>query len=373
MTPRQYAIVGWSAAATLAVLLGWMSSQSVVGTAVSSDSGLTALFALGVLSIVGLRNRSLFIFGRLDPAAQLVSAVLSFTFAGGVLFAGEALGSHRSYIATLFAITVIAFVGGASLIPTPARAKFRFGSGFPDATLGYFRYPVIRGIIVGVFFIAALNFITGKIPLFAESINSVRFNNGGGGAFHQLWSWLIGAFEWFAIAACVKGVALRSLTMGEKVLACAASAIMLLLAGRSFLFLVAVAVVLAVLTLRRVSLVRLLIVGLLLLVALGSFASYRSQHSIGAGETGKSSSVEHLLRQSFGIGPSVFASTLDVVPSYLPFQHGYFVWRDFASNMPLHPLGRPETSDYWVTRDVRHRLTSGIGGSPPYVDGRPVY
>ena len=365
--PRPVYAVGVGLISTvLAIALGWIASLQAVGVLLTADFGLTGLVVLGILSVIGLRSQHVPFLGRLDPATQLASALLSFAFAGGVLFAGTALGSRAHEISTLFLITVAAFVAGSSLtrrVWLPRDLEFSF-----DFSFDYLRHPAIVAVLLCVFFAAILTFATGEIPLLASSINSARFG-AGGGALHQLWGWLIGAIEWLAIAASVRCVAARRLERRGLMLTSIALGMLLLLAGRSFLFLVAFAILLAFLTLRRVRLTWLITAGVLLLLALGGFASYRAQHSTTYGEGGKSSSITHLLQRSVGIGPAVFASTLEEIPTYVPFQYGAFAFRDLRADLPKHPLGRTETSDYWVTTVVRHRLTAYIGGSPPTLTG----
>jgi len=319
-----------------------------------------------MLSIVGLRNRRFPLFGRLDPAVQLAAALMSLAFAVGVLVAGPALGTHAEEISMLFLITVVAFICGALLtqrvLPTES-PPLRL-----DLSLDLLRHPALLVVFLSVVAVAAINLATGGIPLLAGSINSVRFG-AGAGIFYQLWAWLIGALEWFAIAASVRCVIARRFDWRGLVFASAASGILLLLAGRSFLFLVVFALFLAILTLRRVSLIWLATLGALVLLGLGGSASYRAEHSIGYGGGGKSLSIAGRLTQSAGIGPAVLASVLEETPGYVPFQHGGFVLRDLRVSLPTHPLGRPESSDYWVTTVLRHRRTADVGGSPPTLTG----
>jgi oligosaccharide repeat unit polymerase len=222
--------------------------------------------------------------------------------------------------------------------------------------------------------LALVNFATGSIPLLASNIDATRFA-GGGGAFAQLWIWIIGGIEWLLVVAGVQRVVFGRLNRSSWCIVIVGLGILTLLASRSFFLIVGLALLVAYASVKRVTISRLAIVGVAGLLVLGATGSARVHHSDPTGarqqflQSQRIDSVYGTISQSAATGPVVLATVLDNVPALFQYQHGRFALRDFRALLPLHPLGRPEQSGIWVTDAILHRDPTQIGGSPPTLVG----
>jgi oligosaccharide repeat unit polymerase len=343
---------------------GHLSRPEAVAQVVLLLAGGTAI--LGVRQVHGANAR----FG---PGVYVASVAFGFALLLGLRSGGQRLTEHRTQLAVLFALAVGAFVAGATTSRALPRA--RVSSNEFTERFDPVRTPFVLWSAVILLGLALLNLATGSIPLLAPNIDGARFA-GSGGVFAQFWTWIIGGLEWLLIVAGGgmllrrRGVDRLSVTIA---LLCAG--VLALLASRSFLLIVALSLLVSYAVVRRVTATKLLVLALAGLVSLGFSGALRIQHSDPTGarkqylRSQQIDSIYGLISQSAAVGPSVFASTLDSVPSALPYQHGRFALRDLRALLPLHPFGRPDRSDIWITKAILHRDPGLIGGSPPTLVG----
>lgn len=361
------------------VLLGVaIALSSVAGVGIVSlnlgsaeRAGKAMLFATSVAVLAALGRRSRMGTRSTGPGVYLAALTLSLAFLLGLVAGRSALGDNASTIAAMFGAAVLAFCVGAAVSVAVFGGRSRR---VLPTTADPLRRPLVIVLIVLAFALAAINFLTGVVPLLSENIDASRFS-GTGGAFGKFWAWIIGAVEWAVILAGLRIVMVRRFERRSVIVVAVGTTLMIMLAGRSFVVLIGVAILVAVAAFRRLSLPRLVVFGLVGLVLLGAAGKARLERSdtssvgIEALRPDTPSTVYGLISQSVTIGPAVFGTTLQAIPGRIPFQHGRFVIRDFRAALPLHPLGRPLPADLWVTQAVRGRNVGITGGSPPTLVG----
>jgi oligosaccharide repeat unit polymerase len=365
-------LLGLGALGVVSIALGAVIATTNLGGALSKPAigGQVLLAVLGVGSLTALRLRG---SARLDlgPGIWIAALALSFAFILGLASGDDRIAAHRGEIVLLFALSVTAFLLGGALA-----AAIRRGDAAPllrNTGLDPFDSPMLRVVIFGAFILAAVNFGTGGIPLFASNIDAVRFA-GSGGAFGRLWIWIIGGIEVAVVLALVRGLILkidrRSVFIGGF-----GTVLLILLAGRSFLLIVALSGLVGLAFLGRLSPIKLVAIGGAGLVLLGAVGAARVNRSDPTGSRRAYLASHHingifgLVSQSAASGPFVLASSLDAIPALIPFQGGRFLLRDLRATMPFHPFGKPDRADTWVTRAILHRDPAQIGGSPPTLVG----
>jgi oligosaccharide repeat unit polymerase len=362
-------VVTSGALLAVSTVAGLAIAEMNLGGKLSSPvaSSELVLFVVGVVALVTLRVRSLALLGDAGPGVQIAALVLALAFLFGLLAAPPAqISGHESTIAILFGLVVVAFLVGA--VGGVAIWRVRRATVVVSRRADLLRNPFARLLMGAVLGAALLNLATGSIPLLSSNIDAVRLGSSEG-IFGSIWTWLIGGLEWTIVVAGVRYFALGRADRYSTAAAVVSTAILVLLAGRSFLVVVVLALVVAFASLRKLRLSWLAAVIVIGLLALGAAGKYRAEHSAFAGEDPQGSSSYGLISKSAGTGPAVFASVLERVPQYVPYQHGAFVIRDLRAMFPLHLFGRAESGDFWVTRYIRGRDVSVVGGSPPTLAG----
>lgn len=211
-----------------------------------------------------------------------------------------------------------------------------------------------------------VNFLTGRIPLLAESINEAR--RVPGDAILQQWSFAAyPTLEFVIIAAAV--LPLRRVARWMRIVLIVLCLGTLVLTGsRSFLVFPIVALAFLFIESIRPRLTLILGVGAGLAILVGLSGQLRSIAS-GTG----ANLVSNAERWGYGpfatilsplqVGPHVFAAVQERIPSEIPFQNGVFFLRDFPK------LSAGQEADYWVAEAVLGRDTAATGGLPPTVLG----
>ena len=150
------------------------------------------------------------------------------------------------------------------------------------------------------------------------------------------------------------------------------TAVLVALAGRSFVLLVGLSAVIVIAMLGRLSLGRLVLLtttGLVLLAAVG-LARIEASDPNGQRrqylQENNLSGVGGVLALSASTGPWVFGQALQAVPETIPYQRGNFFLRDTLAQLPFVSAPR---SDWWITEAVLQRDPAAIGGSPPTLVG----
>jgi oligosaccharide repeat unit polymerase len=349
-----------------AVLLGALGGLADLGGKLSHPETAAeyALIGCGVFGVIALRSENRFALKKTGPGVHVAALALAFTFFVGVYVVAPYLRPKQVETIVLMSVSVAAFVVGA-LVTAPTflvRATLLQSNDAPPIT----RQRIVLWI-AAIFALAAfVNLATGSVPLLSGNINGTRF--GGTGAVLHLGAWIDGGLEWSAVVAGAAIVRQKRVDKWSGGLTFVGVVPLILLGGRSFLLIVALSVLVVIASMHRVSFVRLALTIVLGIAVLGAAGQYRSLHSFEGANAHKLSLLGTIFK-SAGIGPSVFSSVLERVPAEIPYQHGGFLTRDFRAVLPLHPLGRPLASDYWVTQAVRQRNTSLIGGSPPTLAG----
>jgi hypothetical protein len=337
-------------------LSAWIST-SVKSAAAAVELGFAVVLLLALATLA--RRRAA--VGVVGPAVPIVAYALSLVFLLGLLNGGAGIAGSEREVSLLLAASVAAIAVGASVasaltVTPPAPLAFAEGR---DGL----RHPLFVAALAVVFALACLNLATGSAPLLSPNIDVARLS-GTGGVAHQLWSWIIGGLEAGTAFAAVRAIAARKLDVRGRLVLLVGAGLLILLAGRSFLTIIGLSIVIVLAALRRMPIRRLVLLSCVGLVLLGAAGKFRALHS-GV----QSTSVYGQVKQSAAIGPSVLSSVLQRTPAVTPFQHGAFLFRDFRAALPLHPLGRPEAADIWVTDVIRHRDPSVTGGSPPTLVG----
>jgi oligosaccharide repeat unit polymerase len=357
-----------AAAIALSITLGFGITTLDLGNALSGPAGTgeLALLLSGLAALAALRVRGFVGLGDAGPGAQVATLTLSFAFLAGVLTGAARLYTQETTVAVLFGLAVVAFLAGAVAGARLLGVRRRPIS--LDVRTDLLRQPLVALIIVGLVAVAVLNLGTGSVPLLSSNIDATRIG-GGGGVLGRAWTWIIGGLEWVVIISTIRCFAVRRLDRHAVLVGGVSCSILILLAGRSFLVVAGLGSVVALASLRQFSLTRSAALFLVALAILGVAGKYRLNHSASAEQLGGRGSPYGLISQSAGIGPSVFATALEQVPQFIPFQHGSFILRDLRATLPFHVFGQPESADFWVTRALRGRETAVIGGSPPTLAG----
>lgn len=240
-------------------------------------------------------------------------------------------------------------------------------------TRTYPAWAVLTPTTVGLI-IAWINFVTGDIPLLADSINEARRSSSG--AVLAQWSFASYPTLEFVIVAAVL-LPVRRFPLWARITVVAASTGTLLLTGsRSFLVFPIIAIAFAVIESRRPRLVTIAGLSAALVVVVGVAGQLRSIAS-GTG----ANLVDNAEKWGYGpfaallsplqVGPHVFAAVQKVIPDSIPFQNGVFFLRDFPK------LSAGAEADYWIAGTVLGRDTAMTGGLPPtllggfYIDWGP--
>jgi oligosaccharide repeat unit polymerase len=330
----------------------------------STSVSIAALVVVAAASLIALRGRGIVGFVQAGPGSQIVLLVLCVAFAVGVVTAKFEPGVDTIRVTVLYLLAIVAFSIGA--VGTSWALGLSKGPVRVNTARSAVTHPWIVLLVCGLIVAAVANLVTGSVPLLAESINTARLG-GEGGIFGRFWAWIIGGLEWCVLVAMIRTLYVRRLevyTLGVGVLSLS---ILVLLAGRSFLVVVGLAMMISVALVSRLSMAKLIGGAAAAILLLGLAGLYRYQHSsITPVPYGGAVSV---VEQSAGIGPEVFGTVLHRVPAEVPYQDGSFLLRDFRALLPLHPLGTPEAGDLWVTKVLRQRDPVSIGGTPPTLAG----
>jgi oligosaccharide repeat unit polymerase len=357
----------------LSLGLGFLIAVTNLGAVVSKPTvgAELALTSFGLISLLALRARTGTTI-ELGPGVWMAVMALSFASVLGVASGDDRITTHRTEVVALFALSVASLVAGAALAAAFGRARVPIDyqrKWISDP----FDSPLVKATVLAGLLLAIVNLATGDVPLFAPNIDAARFA-GSGGLFGRLWIWVIGAVEagiviWFLRRRAGLRDRFGTAVAGTGVI------ILVLLAGRSFLLIVGLAVLVALAFEGRLSRRRLVVLAAAGLLILGFGGSARISHSDPTGARRAYLQSHHingifgLLSQSVATGPFVLANTLDNVPGAIPFQHGRFLLRDVRATMPFHPFGQPDRADVWVTRTILRRDAAQIGGSPPTLAG----
>ena len=365
---------------TVAVLLVACIALGVGVAAVFDTPTLVSERSLGVGALTFSAVLALLVFHWTRRSASIVAGpgvLLAAAALGGTFLLGVVTGGARS-AETLPQTALYCGIGvttllAAGLVGSSLASQTRTvwaSAADPDP----FRTPPIMLVGVALLAIAAVNLVTGSIPLLSENVDASRFA-GRGGLLSPLWVWVIGGIEWLLLLVAAVFLARRRITPATLALATAGSLVLVLLAGRSFLLLIGLAVVTILATLGRMSLPRLLVLAATGLVVLGAVGLARVERSDPTGERveylreNNLHGVGGLISQSASIGPWVFGISLQTVPTNIPFQHGEFFIRDLGAQLPFGPLRHAPRADEWVTTEILQRDPAEIGGSPPTLVG----
>jgi oligosaccharide repeat unit polymerase len=361
-------IAPYAALVTAAIGIGFVIAALNLGGVLASPLAVSELVlsVTGVAGLVALRVRRVVILRHTGPGVHIAASALGFVFLFGLLAGRDQLLGHGATIAALFGLAVVAFLVGAAfgVVVWGVRLTRVTVSLGVDAL----RSPLARLVICGLTGVAVLNLATGAIPLFSANIDAARFV-GNGGILGNAWTWVIGGLEWIVVVMGVRCFASGRGDRYSSLTAALSTGILVLLAGRSFVIIVALALVVAFAVLRGLPPSRLVVLVVIGLAFLGAAGKYRSEHSATMGQSPASRSSYSAITRSAGTGPAVFATVLNQVPQFVPYQHGAFVLRDLRAMLPFHPFGRPESADSWVTRVLRGRNSTVVGGSPPTLVG----
>jgi Putative O-antigen polymerase len=369
-------------AAALSLVLAFVIVAGNLGARWSrpGTAAQLVLLAVGCAAVVSLRRR--YAGGdRVGAGVYLAALALSGALLLGLWAGGDRIAAHRTEITVLFALAVISLVVGATVcaIAVPERSR-------PEQLgppIDVLRLPLVFVLAAGLLALAALNLATGSIPLLAANIDAVRIS-GSGGILARLWIWLIGGVEWVLVVVGTRCIVRGRFGLRGAALGISGLGILTLLASRSFFVIVAIALLVAYGTVRRLSLAKLAALTGVGIVALGAFGALRVNHSDPTGvrrqylQSQQIDTAFGLISQSAAAGPAVLAAVLDDVPALIPYQHGRFALRDFRATVPLHPFGHPLPADVWVTETIVGRDPAEIGGSPPtlvgglYIDFGPL-
>jgi oligosaccharide repeat unit polymerase len=288
--------------------------------------------------------------------------------AGSVQLAQEAI--YSSSIPSLQWVIYLcaAMLSGALLILGNHLRARRLADGPISGHAPYAAWVLWIAFAVGLG-VSWVNFATGNVPLFAESINTAR-KEGVGGALASVSFFGYPSLQFVILAALLipfSGVGRKS----KFVLVALSVGTLLMTGSRSFLVLPLVALLCFYIESKRPKLkvIVVLSVGLVLAVALtgqlraigsgteGNLAINSERYGYGSGAF---SSVFSNLQP----GPRVFSSVIEAVPRVVPHQTGTYFLRDFPG------LVNPgQKSDYWVTDAIMGRDSSQIGGLPPTMLG----
>lgn len=221
-----------------------------------------------------------------------------------------------------------------------------------------------------------INFLTGRIPLFEESINEAR--KAGSDALLGKFSFLsYPTLEFVIIAAAA--LPIRRFPLWGRVALISVCVVSLVLTGsRSFLAFPIIALAFIFIEWKRPRLLTIAAIGAVLVFVVASagqlraFASGTGDNTISnAQKWGYGPPFTSSVLSNLQVGPHVFSAVQEVIPKDVPFQMGTFFLRDF----PL--IGAGMEADYWVTETLgRDSLITG--GLPPtllggfYVDWGPT-
>lgn len=237
------------------------------------------------------------------------------------------------------------------------------------------RWAILTAAAVGLG-VTWINFLTGRIPLLAESINEAR--KAASDAVLIKWSFLsYPTLEFVIIAAAA--LPIRRFPMWARLTLIGVSTVTLVLTGsRSFLAFPLLALVFIVIEWKRPRLLTIAVVGAVLVFIVAAagqvraFASGTGDNTISNSEKwGYGPPFASAVLANLQVGPHVFSAVQHVIPDEIPYQHGTFVLRDF----PL--IGAGMEADYWVTETLG-RDSATTGGLPPtllggfYIDWGPV-
>jgi oligosaccharide repeat unit polymerase len=330
---------------------------------------LLCLLSVGALVAFGLMRGA--DGASIGAGATLTVAALSAAFLLG-LFGGDYRGiDHKSEVTLLFAVGLASFLVGAVAMFAMSRAT---DSDWPDERSETPLYlPAVSRSSTIIALLVAANLATGGVPLFSSNIDASRFAPHRG-VVYMIFPWLIGALEAVTLLILVSWIARRD-THTSRLRLVIAIGLLVLIASRSIMFTVILAAVLAAATLGRISVKRLVLLGLAGAIILGGSGEYRIRHSDPTGsrqaflKTHGYNGVTGIIAQSASSAPWVFGQVIDFMPSQIPFQHGGFVTRDFRAQLPLHPLGRPEGPDTWITTTILRKDPRVVGGEPPTLVG----
>lgn len=357
----------YGGAASVSLGLGYVLAREWLPEPVLAGELVLALTIGGVLT--AQRRRSLGLLVQAGAGVRIAAFGLAVAFLVGLLVSDDSLG-HKSTVAFSFSLGVVALLAGAAL----SVAVFGGYAGPPRETVAVdvFRLPLVVFVGGALLAVAVINLATGAVPLLAGNVDTARFG-GNPGALGQLWAWAIGGIEWLLVCAGIRVLWMSRIDCRGMAVILIGSAVLVLLAGRSFFVLVALALVVALATFGRLPARRLIMLSVAGMVALGIAGDARLAKSEAADpELGRSTTTGRIVGQvshSAAIGPAVYATLLDQIPQHEPFQHGRFLFRDLRAGLPLHPLGEPARGDIWFTEHVRGRDPSVVGGSPPTLVG----
>ncbi len=361
-------VLAYVATTLCALGLGYVVSLS--DTFTRADVGESMLIGSGLVATLALRSNDGRGFRNAGPGLWLAALALAGAFLFGLL-AGNGLENHRGDIALAFGLAVASVIAGGLMVTLLAGA--RPGDASVPRAFDVLSDHAFLGVCVVSFGVAMLNLVTGDVPLFSSDIDNTRLT-GGAGVVGQVWVWVLGSLEWILIITALAAVAHGRMSRRALIVVAVAAIILFLLAGRSFFVIPGLAILVAIAASRGVHLGRVVVIGLVGLLLLGAAGAFRQAHSAGGRgmiptSGGIGNATLSTISRSASIGPAVFASALDEIPTAVPYQDGIFLMRDFRAVLPLHPLGRPQRSDTWVTSTLRGRNVALVGGSPPTLAG----
>lgn len=359
----------------------------VVGVAVLSSVGvgvgIVAIAASGALEgkVLPVLLLSVCVVGSLwavrsptlrraaGPGVFLACAALGTAFVLGLSSGDIRVIEEESRVAAYFAVGVAAILAGAMV-----HAGFQTRPAVPRARTSVpFKSNLLLWLAAAFLGLAALNMLTGTVPLLAGNVDQARFT-GSGGVVSPIFVFVIGGLQWVLLICAVTWLVRREPPAGLQAgVLLAAAFLLFLLAARSFFVSVGLATIVAGLLLGRINVRALFIIATAGLVVLAIAGQARNAGSDPTGENRQA-----LEQQGYGglrgtivlsstTGPWVLGQTLERVPNSVPHQRGQFALRDLKAQTPLQPFGAVERSDLWVTHEILDRDTDY--GMPPTLVG----
>ena len=334
--------------------------------------GLALLFVCVVFAGAGFvaRDRVGLDFGAGVP---LTVGAIAIAFLIGIVGQDYRIAGVDDQVPLLLGVTVAMLMLGAifavSVLPSTApRWKGRdFSSIFDSSFLAVFG--------LGLALLALINVLTGSIPLLAPNIDEARFA-GGVGVFAPVFVFLIGGVQWLLVSGSLvwllsrrppKGTLLFSMSIGLLAL--------LLIASRAIALVIPLTVLLAYVTLGRISTRKLIVFVLAGLILLGLAGQARIAGSDPTGEkraflvaNGYGDGPAGQIIQSASTGPFVLSHVLNQVPSAHEFRNGDFFTSDLRQQIPGDFFGDPQAPDQWVTTEILN-LDAAFGSPPTLVGG----
>lgn len=354
--------------------LGAAVACGAIGALLFDDDrtlGFALLFVCACVAGIGFvaRDRIGVAFG---PAIALTLVAVASAYLLGLLGGDYRIAGVEDRVPLLLGLSVAMLMLGAAFAASvlrPARSRWQ-----PEGFSRLYDNPFLVVFGAGAALLALVNVLTGTIPLLAPNIDEARFS-GSGGVLAPIFVFLIGSVQWMLVAGLLVWLLSRRRPRGVFIWGMGIGTLaLLLIASRSIVLSIALTILLAYVTLGRISTRRLVAFGLIGVIGLGLAGQARIAGSDPTGEreaflvaNGYGDGPAGVIIQSASTGPFVLSRVLDQVPSVQEFRRGAFLTADLRAQLPGDLFGDPKTPDLWVTTEVLNLDTSF--GSPPTLVG----